>query len=262
MNNRYTIPVLGYLTVLIASILTPILFNNESLHAMVLFPLILIFVFLTKMDCKQFGLIAGRFKEYELVILYTTSVCLLIVLLAAITGNLEGIKSFSAIVGPMATLFFTTLILTVTTEEGFFRGWLYGIMDREGFNVKAIIFWTALAFSLWHIPLFILNKDFAANYAMIPFYLTGAFVGGLIYGLFRYRSGSIIVTSLGHTIWNTLAYTFFGSGTKIGPLGITMTNIYDPERGILGLILNIVFLVLLWYFTFHMGVSSEKHPRS
>lgn len=62
-----------------------------------------------------------------------------------------------------------------------------------------------------------------------------------IWGLLRLISGSVLVASVSHGVWNGLDYPLFGFGTKVGALGITETAIYGPEVGILGLIVNVVF---------------------
>lgn len=64
----------------------------------------------------------------------------------------------------------------------------------------------------------------------------------------RALGGSIIVTAVSRSVWNALAYMFFGEGPKIGALGVTQTLVYAPEVGFVGLILNIAFLVVLLAF--------------
>jgi hypothetical protein len=64
--------------------------------------------------------------------------------------------------------------------------------------------------------------------------------------LFRWKSGSVIVPSGSHDIWNTVAYALFGTGVEAGALGIQDTAIYGAEVGIVGLGLNVVFAVVLW----------------
>ena len=65
-------------------------------------------------------------------------------------------------------------------------------------------------------------------------------------GMLDWMSGSIIVASCSHGLWNGIAYVFFGFGTKTGALGIRNTAIFGPEIGVLGLITNAFFAVLLW----------------
>ena len=81
--------------------------------------------------------------------------------------------------------------------------------------------------------------------AQIPVYLVNAAVIGAIWGATRSRSGSIVVASVSHGLWNGGAYVLFGYGTRNGWLGIEHTEIFGPESGYLGLLLNIAFLAAL-----------------
>jgi hypothetical protein len=71
-------------------------------------------------------------------------------------------------------------------------------------------------------------------------------VVGAVWGLLRAQSGSIIVTSLSHGLWNGMAYVLFGFGSQAGSLGIRNTGVFGPENGLLGLGLNLLFACLLW----------------
>ncbi len=51
-------------------------------------------------------------------------------------------------------------------------------------------------------------------------------------------SGSVLVPCTAHASWNAIVYIFFGHGLKTGSLGITHITVFDPERGILGLVIN------------------------
>jgi len=69
---------------------------------------------------------------------------------------------------------------------------------------------------------------------------------GLSWGLMRLVSGSIIVTSVSHGVWNGMAYGLFGFGEKTGFLGIEKTWLYGPEVGLLGIVFNLAFVAWLW----------------
>ena len=92
--------------------------------------------------------------------------------------------------------------------------------------------------------------------AQIPVYMVNAVAMGVIWGLLRMISGSVIVASVSHGIWNGGAYVFFGFGTKVGVLGIKETAIYGPEVGVVGLVLNIVFAAALWRWWKASGSSA------
>jgi hypothetical protein len=47
-------------------------------------------------------------------------------------------------------------------------------------------------------------------------------------------------------VWNALVYTLFGFGEKPGELGIVQAWLFGPELGVLGLVGNGLFSVILW----------------
>lgn len=247
MKKAYKTGLIGYILVMICSALAPIIFNNVQLEALVIFPIVLILAYLTKMNGKELGLEFGKLRDYIWAILYPLSICLVIIIIALITGNINQVNYSNEMMDKIAYLFFFTLILAFTTEEGFFRGWLFGILERDQINPKLILLLTALAFASWHLPLFFLNPGL--TWSMLPIYITGGIIAGLIFGLLRYISGSIIVSSFSHAIWNTIVYSLFGFGSNIGILGIKMTSIYSPESGLLGLVIGVVFVAILWFWT-------------
>jgi len=92
----------------------------------------------------------------------------------------------------------------------------------------------------------VLNTGFNPPLAQVPVFIINAGVIGMIWGLLRWASDSIIVTSVSHGLWNGGAYVLFGFGSKPGALGIKNTAMYGPEVGLLGLALNVTFAVVLW----------------
>ena len=82
--------------------------------------------------------------------------------------------------------------------------------------------------------------------AEIPIYLVNATLLGLIWGILRMVSGSVVVPSVCHAVWNAIDYPLFGFGEKVGALGITETHIFGPEVGILGIAASGAFAVLTW----------------
>ena len=80
----------------------------------------------------------------------------------------------------------------------------------------------------------------------MPIYLLNVVVIGFIWGLMRQRSGSIVVTAVAHSVWNTLTYVFIGVGTTVGALGIQNSAVFGPELGVVGLALNVAFATVLY----------------
>jgi membrane protease YdiL (CAAX protease family) len=69
---------------------------------------------------------------------------------------------------------------------------------------------------------------------------------GIIWALMRKWSGSIVVTSVSHGVWNAFAYVLFGVGSTTGALGIHNTAVFGPEVGLIGLGVNLAFAAVLW----------------
>lgn len=140
----------------------------------------------------------------------------------------------------------STILIAIVTEEGFFRGWLFASLERAAFKPGRILVWSSIAFSLWHLPAIALDTGFNVPAIQIPVFMVNAAAMGAIWGLLRLISGSVIVASVSHGVWNGGAYVFFGYGTKVGALGIGDTAIYGPEVGVLGLVLNLIAAAALW----------------
>jgi hypothetical protein len=79
-------------------------------------------------------------------------------------------------------------------------------------------------------------------------------------GLLRLRSGSVVVPSACHALWNATVYTLFGVGEKTGQLGVIDHGVWDPERGYAGLMLAIVAAVVLWYAVRPAGAPTVPTP--
>jgi membrane protease YdiL (CAAX protease family) len=106
--------------------------------------------------------------------------------------------------------------------------------------------WSSLAFALWHLSAVTLETGFDLPLSQVPVYMVNAVLVGLIWGSLRLGSGSVVVASVSHALWNAFAYCLFAFGTKVGALGVTETWLYGPEVGWVGLGLNAVFAVWLW----------------
>jgi CAAX protease family protein len=109
-----------------------------------------------------------------------------------------------------------------------------------------VLIYTSIAFSAWHISSATLDTDFRPAPSQLPVLLVNAAMLGIVWGILRWISGSIIVSSCSHGLWNGIAYVFFGFGSKTGVLGIRNTGIFGPEIGVLGLVINALFALFLW----------------
>ena len=78
--------------------------------------------------------------------------------------------------------------------------------------------------------------------------LVNATLLGLTWGLLRQASGSVVVASVCHAVWNSINYPLFGYGQKVGQLGIEETHIFGPEVGFVGIIMNSIAIGTLWWW--------------
>jgi membrane protease YdiL (CAAX protease family) len=136
-------------------------------------------------------------------------------------------------------------LMVLLTEEGFFRGWLWGAFRRAEISHAKTLAITSLLFTAWHVSAVTSGTDYGLPWPQVPVYLANATLLGLIWGLMRLISGSVVVASISHAVWNSCAYSLFGFGTEAGALGITNTALFGPEVGYLGLLLNGAFFLWL-----------------
>jgi membrane protease YdiL (CAAX protease family) len=221
----------------------------SAFSALPLCPLMFLLWYLEKHSRQAMGFVWGRPRDYGLALLYPVLVLSAIAIISAAAGALDLSKIHWVDTWRNVALFaVSTVLVALTTEEGFFRGWLIASLQRAGIERNASLLWSSLAFALWHLSAVTLNTGFDLPRGQIPLFMVNAAVLGLIWALLRTISGSIVVSSVSHGLWNGGAYVFFGYGTKVGALGITDTTIYGPEVGFLGLGLNLLFAAMLWRY--------------
>ena len=192
----------------------------------------------------------GKAKYYGLAVLYPLFVLGLTALIAYLYGDISirEIDERKDLLNLAADLVAGPLVILLT-EEGFFRGYLWASFKKAGITAKNTLFITSMAFIIWHISAVTSGSDYSLPISQIPIYLINGSLLGLIWGTLRWASGSIIVASVCHALWNGFTYLLFGYGEKIGLLGITDTFIFGPEIGYLGIILNGCFFLWLWKIT-------------
>ncbi|MGB6520263.1 MAG: CPBP family intramembrane glutamic endopeptidase [Candidatus Cybelea sp.] len=243
---RFRDPAIG---VAIAIAVTATLDANglTAFSALPLLPLMLFFAFLERFSPRVLGFGWGKGGDYLLAAGYPLIVLGLVAGIAIVFGH----GNVNAANVPKALITFVsivvgTLIVGLLTEEGFFRGWLWASLQRRAMSVVATLIATSIAFALWHLSYVTLAKGFTLPPLQVALFIVNAAVIGTIWGLMRARSGSIVVSTVSHSLWNGAAYTAFGEGPKAGVLGLPNSIIFGPEIGIVGLTVNLIFLAILW----------------
>jgi len=202
-----------------------------------------------RLSKREVGVATGDRKSYLVAAAYAVAIigC---VALGAWIAQLIDLQGWSAttVFRRLSLNFLVTFVLALITEEGFFRGALWGSCERAGFSPAKTVIWTSVAFGLWHFAVPLIDPDFSQPLGKVPQYVIGSTAFGVAMGLLRLRSGSIFVPSFCHALWNGSVYTFFGAGEKIGQLGIADPRVWDPERGYAGLVLAMLAAVLLWWW--------------
>ena len=215
--------------------------------ALPLLPLTLLFWWFTRLARGEMGWRWGRPRDYGVAVLYPLAVlgvAAAVVFTMGVTDTTEADWSKAGMNLLLVSL--STIIGGTLTEEFFFRGWLWAALRRAGWTERRVLIGSSVVFSLWHVSAVVLPTGFDLPAAQVPVYLVNATLIGLVWGLMRLRSGSILVTGVSHGVWNGLAYVLFGFGRETGALGVTETIIYGPEVGLLGTVLSGSFAWWLW----------------
>ncbi len=215
--------------------------------ALALIPITGLFWFLQKNSRAEVGLTWGTGQGYAFAILYPVLAIGLIAGIAFVTGAIDTSEAEwdKALINIAASTAIGPLMVMLT-EEGFFRGWLWASFKRGGLSDTKVLIWTTVIFVVWHWSAIFLDTGFDLPLAEIPIYAVNATLLGMNWGLLRQLTGSVVVASVCHAIWNGLAYTLFGFGEKVGELGVQATHFFGPEVGLLGFVVNVAaFAVLL-----------------
>src|SRR5215208_1010504 len=219
----------------------------SAISALPLLPIAAVLWRLDRFSRKAVGMTWGRWEPYRWAVMYPVVVMTLLAALAfaASDAKVSAIDWSKGLRGA-AVMGGATIVAALLTEEAFFRGWLWAALGRCGRGVGATLVASSAAFAAWHISAVALPTGFDLPARQVPTFLANAFALGLVWSLIRLRSGSIVASSVCHGIWNGLAYSFFGFGTKSGAFGIHHTAVFGPEVGVVGLALNLLAVALLW----------------
>jgi len=219
----------------------------SAFSALPLLPLLAVFWFLDRMPRREVGFVLGRPFDFALALLHPALVMGALAALALAAGAVHPAATpASRVVLGCLRVAAATFLVALVTEEGFFRGWLWGALERAGATPRQVLAGTSFAFALWHVSAVTLETGFDLPAARVPLFIVNVAVMGAIWGLLRALSGSVVVSSAAHGLWNGGAYVLFGFSTHPGKLGIANVWFWGPEVGILGLGANLVFAAALW----------------
>jgi membrane protease YdiL (CAAX protease family) len=233
--------------------------GHSLFSALPLFPLALLLWYAQSFSRQEVGLVAGPARAYGLAVAYPA------VVLAAIGAVALGVGAVDTAgtdwnktllnVSLMST---TGILMGLITEEGFFRGWLWASLRRAGQSELQVLLWTSVAFTAWHISAITLDTGFSVPAREIPIYLVNATLLGLNWGMLRALSGSIVVSSVCHAVWNGIDYPLYGFGEKPGALGIEQTHIFGPEVGWVGIVFNLLVAMLFFALLRRRSAAAQK----
>lgn len=240
-------PLVASIAAIVVSPLLQVTTGQAMLSTLWLAVMMIALWVMQRLTLREVGITTGDARSYLLALAYPIVLigCVALGAWAAQAVDLNDYSS-STVFRRLSLNFLMTFLLALITEEGFFRGALWGSCERAGFSPTKTILWTSLAFGLWHLAVPLIDPDFEQSLAKVPQYVIGSTAFGVAMGILRLKSESIVLPSLCHALWNASVYTFFGAGNKVGQLGISDPTIWDPERGYAGLILVLLASILLW----------------
>jgi membrane protease YdiL (CAAX protease family) len=260
-NKRWILPAFG----IFAALATNTIGNAgvlSGMGALLLLPLLVIFWYLERFSRREMGFVPGRLRHYGLGLLHPVLVLSLMALVAWSAGATNSQNpDWSKVALAFAIAALTTILGTIVTEDGFFRGWLWASLQRAGLNARRVVLVTGIAFGIWHLPYGILGTGYDPFSAELPLYIINASLIGVAWGLLRLISGSVVVAAVTHGIWNATAYVFFNNGAEIGVLGIQDIATYGPEAGGIGLALNLGYTIGLWLW-YRRAASLRGVPKA
>lgn len=222
-----------------------------ELGALSLIPLVGLFWYLGRFSRAEMGFVWGRGRYYSLGLLQPAFVFGPVALAAWLAGAIHlQTSDWPKTMFNLATTIPITILLAVITEEGFFRGWLWAALQRARLSKVWVVVLTSIAIAAWHLPVALLSTEFNLSPVQALMYVSNVTITGVIMGVLRLVSGSVVVPSISHGIWNGILYPLFGAGAQIGFLGI-QDSTFHPEVGVLGLVLNLVLAIGLWLWYWH-----------
>jgi membrane protease YdiL (CAAX protease family) len=146
--SSLTLPVIGVLAAITATT-TMDTTGLSAFSAFALLPLMFLFWYLDHLSRKSIGFNWGRSSDHGLAILYPVAVIGAVTLIAAFAGAINLSKTnWNKVALNLAIMTISTFLVVIITEEGFFRGWLWGSLRRAAMTQTRVLIWSSIAFAL------------------------------------------------------------------------------------------------------------------
>src|SRR4030095_856461 len=145
-----TWPIIGVGAITVTTSMDATGLSNFS--ALALLPLLFLFWRLSHLSRTEVGFKVGRPNDYGTAVLFPVAVMGAIALIAWPAGAVDLTKTnWSKTAANLALVTVSTFLAAIGTEEGFFRGWLWGSLEKAGMKTGRVLIWSSIAFALWHI---------------------------------------------------------------------------------------------------------------
>ncbi len=230
-------------------VMSPVLMaisGDQTWYALPLLAALIAVWWRSRLSLADVGFARGR-GHYAHATLLPLAVVGSIVWLATLVGVTRVSDAPLRLLGlQVSTMAVLMAIGTLFTEDGFFRGALWGALKRSGRSDDAVLLWTSTAYALWYLPILWFAPSPISGTEALVVHALNIWLLSLCWGVLRLVSGSLFVTAWAHGLWSGLAYTLFGFGPSTGALGVVDPLRFDPERGWAGVAANAAALLLLW----------------
>ncbi|MFA6327865.1 MAG: CPBP family intramembrane glutamic endopeptidase [Candidatus Micrarchaeia archaeon] len=249
--SKYAFPAFWALASLAVCSLLAFAFSDPSWYTGGLFFLAAaLWLFVSRLGKEKMGFCLGSLQDYAIAVAYPLCILAGVVAVMVLTGeDLNPILSVDQAYS-FAGMFVIFIVLNFFTTGLFFRGWLFGFMEGKKIGAKEVVIFTSFAYCMWHIPLFFIDPDYMVSANMMPVFLAGVLLDGMVWGLIRLKSGAIAPGAVGHALWDAVTFGIFGFGIHPMLISIPQIEVFGLQRGFVSVALRLVFVAALWYWLF------------
>jgi len=136
------LPILG-IVIAITGTTTMDATGLSAFSAFALLPLMFLFWYLDGLSGSEMGFKWGRLTDFALAVLYPLTVIGLIAIVATFAGAVDLSKTnWQKALLNLLIVTISTALIAIVTEEGFFRGWLWGSLRRRCINESYVFIYT------------------------------------------------------------------------------------------------------------------------